>query len=155
MTPSCYFQMTMIAREGRILAQPGDVYGIHYPNGATGGIVPYHSTGAPLCCGVSWGDLSRIHNKEIMDNQLPIGTRITTVIPTIRRLPALRPILEGKKFQCNVLISIILLYSIHIYCAFGISNEYIATETKCRPLCRLTFQLHLCIKIVIFDSTFN
>ena len=54
--------MAIIAKEEQILAQPGDVFGIHYPKGASDGCVPYYDSGAPLCCGMNSSDLSRFHN---------------------------------------------------------------------------------------------
>ena len=89
--------MTMVASEERILAQPGDVIGIHYPDGTNGGIVPYETYGGtPVCCGLSTGDFSRTHGDGKQDNQLTVGTVLNVVVSTAKRLPALKPILVGK-----------------------------------------------------------
>ena len=87
----------MISKEERILAQPGDVFGIHYPSDANVTSVPLHSSHTALCCGVSPSDLSRFHNSEDRDDKLPIGAVIFSDVPAnLRRLPALRPVLRGK-----------------------------------------------------------
>ena len=88
--------MTIIAKEEQILAQPGDVFGIHYPKGASDGCVPYYNSGAPLCCGMNSSDLSRFHNAGLWNDTLPVGRVINIVMPHIKRLPALKPVLEGE-----------------------------------------------------------
>ena len=99
--------MTLISKEKRILALPGDVFGIHYARGARDGIVPYDTSDAPLCCGVNSSDLSPYHNSALWDDQLPVGAVINTVTTTLKRLPALKPLLGGKLFYCSVHVAII------------------------------------------------
>ena len=63
----------MIARNERIGVRAGDVYGIHYPSGATRGVVPYDQSNRIICCGVSPSDLSRNHNDGKYDSDFPVG----------------------------------------------------------------------------------
>ena len=106
--------MTMIPKEDRILAQPGEVFGVHYPTGRNVAYVPYDSSIAPLCCGVSSSDLSRFHNSGVQDDELPIGAVITTITSRIRRLPALRPVLRGKIPRGNKAVVIIKLLQLRL-----------------------------------------
>ena len=95
--------MAIVAREERIMAQKGDVIGFHSAENATAALVPYESSDmTPLCCGLSSEDLSRIFNDVRQDNQLPVGTVLNVVISETKRLPALKPILEGKVPECSV-----------------------------------------------------
>ena len=92
----------MIAWEKRILAQPGDVFGVHYSGASNTGPIPYETSDRALCCGLSSGDLSRIHNNGKRDSQLPVGTVVNVDLATLKRLPALKPILGGKISQRTV-----------------------------------------------------
>ena len=100
--PQCFTEyhsqeMTTPGNE-RIVVRAGDVYGIHYPSGATRGMAPYDQSGRSLCCGVSLSDLSRVLNEEKFDSDLPIGTVLTVFLhSTLTRLPALRPTAQGKR----------------------------------------------------------
>ena len=88
----------MISRNERIMVRAGDVYGIHYPSGATQGVIPYDQSNRIRCCGVSHSDLSRFHNDGKFNNDLPVGTVLTvSLYSTLTRLPALRPIGQGER----------------------------------------------------------
>lgn len=99
--------MTIVPR-GHVRVQAGDVLGIHYrepvsealPTGS--GIVPYESTNdnAPLCCGMSPADLSKLLTCGRSDEELPVGTAVIESYghrTPVRRLPALLAEVEPFK----------------------------------------------------------
>ncbi len=75
--------------------QEGDVLGIHYQaasDDALGtSVVPYESTGqeAPLCCNRELGNLSRVINVPMADEDLYIGYVVRSPTRTMKRIPAL------------------------------------------------------------------
>jgi len=94
---------TYIEPNSQIMAQPGDVIGVHYDVSAdefTGGIIPYEdsrfTSGGTLCCNLQTSDLSRISNDNFREEDFSVGSIINTNEATgVLRLPALTPILES------------------------------------------------------------
>ena len=80
----------------RIQVQGGDMLGVHYDTLDVAGVLPYQDNRHEDCCGVDSGDLSRIINAGLRDDDLPVGHIITKEpLSGITRLTPVRAFVGG------------------------------------------------------------
>ena len=92
-----FLQTIDVAVCEQICVHPGDVIGVHYSDTDAAGVVPYEQMGRSRSGGVTLAedDFSRLVNKDIGEDVLPVGKNMATTTAGVKRIPALRPIISN------------------------------------------------------------
>ena len=82
----------------QICVRIGDIIGVQYTNKNIPGVVPYEQSGVDSAVGLTEDQLSRLVNEDIADNDVPIGTTKTVKFHSVKRLPALKPVIGTHSY---------------------------------------------------------
>lgn len=89
--PLFHLQEFSVSGMEGLIVQAGDVFGVHFSEGASSGTVAQISSLGPLCCGLTPESLSVIYTAELYQEDLEGGISVSTASAGQQRAIALKP----------------------------------------------------------------